>query len=177
MSALNEDIPTEIIPRLWLGSRHVRESNPSFMSQITHLVDASNLSTLPAPMCKHVYIVPVTDSKDSLLCSHFERVSLLIKSAIDNDNDAAGSINNVLVHCNQGISRSASLVIAYLIMENGFTLREAFRLVKKLRPSVLPNSGFLSQLIELHVLKCNTSHCLGDTFCMTAALAASCKGL
>ena len=37
--------------------------------------------------------------------------------------------NKILVHCNAGASRSASVVIAYLIMTQGKSFEEAFEIV------------------------------------------------
>jgi len=53
----------------------------------------------------------------------------------------------VFVHCMLGRSRSAALVIAYLMREQKKTLREAFDLVKSRRTIIKPNSGFMRQLI------------------------------
>lgn len=55
----------------------------------------------------------------------------------------------VLVHCIQGISRSVSMVIAYLITKEGFNLKDAYQLVKSKRFLARPNKGFLNQLIIL----------------------------
>ena len=54
----------------------------------------------------------------------------------------------VLVHCNAGISRSASIVIGYLMNRKQMTFEEAFKLVKDKRPATRPNDGFLKQLKE-----------------------------
>lgn len=51
----------------------------------------------------------------------------------------------VLVHCYAGISRSATIVIAYL-MHTGMDFSEAYLTVKKARPVINPNDGFLCQL-------------------------------
>lgn len=51
----------------------------------------------------------------------------------------------VLVHCKQGISRSAALVIAYLMDDQGMDVKEATRLVRS-RREIMPNEGFLLQL-------------------------------
>ena len=51
-----------------------------------------------------------------------------------------------LVHCRSGISRSASMVISYLIKHYKLSAVDAFYYVKKKRPSVLPNLGFQKQL-------------------------------
>lgn len=56
----------------------------------------------------------------------------------------------VLVHCNAGVSRSASFVIAYFIREEGMTFREALTHVVTRRPSVMPNLGFQKQLEQYY---------------------------
>ena len=57
--------------------------------------------------------------------------------------------HSVLVHCQMGISRSATLVIAYLMIDGHKTLGEAFQQVKSVRQQIDPNDGFIKQLREL----------------------------
>uniref|UniRef100_A0A672K234 Dual specificity protein phosphatase 26 n=1 Tax=Sinocyclocheilus grahami TaxID=75366 RepID=A0A672K234_SINGR len=54
----------------------------------------------------------------------------------------------VLVHCAVGLSRSATLVLAYLMIRQNMTLVEAIKTVKDHR-GVTPNRGFLRQLSGL----------------------------
>jgi protein-tyrosine phosphatase len=56
---------------------------------------------------------------------------------------------NVFVHCRAGISRSATVVIAYLVQEEHWALREAIDHVRAARPSVAPNLGFLMMLMSI----------------------------
>eukprot|EP01017_Pseudomicrothorax_dubius_P036688 TRINITY_DN5277_c0_g1_i1.p1 TRINITY_DN5277_c0_g1~~TRINITY_DN5277_c0_g1_i1.p1 ORF type:complete len:223 (+),score=38.34 TRINITY_DN5277_c0_g1_i1:49-669(+) len=56
--------------------------------------------------------------------------------------------DNVLVHCMAGISRSATVVIAYMMKVYGYSVREAFKYIASLRPIIKPNSGFYYQLRE-----------------------------
>ncbi|ELK29088.1 Dual specificity phosphatase DUPD1 [Myotis davidii] len=56
--------------------------------------------------------------------------------------------DKILVHCVMGRSRSATLVLAYLMIHRNMTLVDAIQQVAKNR-CVLPNWGFLKQLREL----------------------------
>lgn len=53
---------------------------------------------------------------------------------------------NVLVHCFAGVSRSVSIVIAYLMKKNGWKYLEAFEYVRARRSFINPNPGFRQQL-------------------------------
>lgn len=54
----------------------------------------------------------------------------------------------VLVHCLMGVSRSATLVLAFLMITEGLTLQEAVAAVRPHR-DICPNPGFLQQLRTL----------------------------
>ena len=53
-----------------------------------------------------------------------------------------------LVHCTMGMSRSCSIVLAYLVRNCGMSLHQALIHVKERRPVVSPNPGFMSQLVN-----------------------------
>lgn len=57
----------------------------------------------------------------------------------------------VLVHCVAGVSRSATLCLAYFIKYGGMSLREAFAYVVKRRPCIRPNNTFFKQLIDFEI--------------------------
>ena len=54
--------------------------------------------------------------------------------------------DKVLVHCTAGASRSACIVIAYIMWKDKKKYKDAFNLVVKKRSSVFPNYGFQEQL-------------------------------
>ncbi|XP_044257424.1 dual specificity protein phosphatase 3-like [Tribolium madens] len=62
---------------------------------------------------------------------------------------AVKSGGKVLVHCVVGISRSATFVIAYLMIYKGMNAAEALDFVFKKR-RVYPNPGFLNHLAQLN---------------------------
>lgn len=53
---------------------------------------------------------------------------------------------NILIHCYAGVSRSASIVIAYLMFLNRWPFPRTLAYVKERRKAVNPNSGFIRQL-------------------------------
>lgn len=58
-------------------------------------------------------------------------------------------IGKVFVHCNKGISRSATIVLAFLMMKRGKNLMAAVKDIRAKR-EVMPNDGFLKQLAILN---------------------------
>jgi len=54
------------------------------------------------------------------------------------------------VHCHQGVSRSCTACIAYLIAKNGLTYEDAFAKVQGARAICNPNTGFICQLLEFY---------------------------
>lgn len=54
----------------------------------------------------------------------------------------------VFVHCMVGVSRSATCVLAYLMIRKGMLAAEAIRVVRR-RREINPNVGFLKQIAEL----------------------------
>lgn len=54
----------------------------------------------------------------------------------------------VFVHCIQGVSRSASLIIAYLMWQEQRTYEDILEKVKTIRCVVSPNMGFAFQLLQ-----------------------------
>lgn len=59
----------------------------------------------------------------------------------------------VLVHCQAGVSRSATVLAAYLMKAHSIEPSEAIARIRAQRPCVSPNSGFLHQLDLYHKLK------------------------
>ena len=66
---------------------------------------------------------------------HFAPSVRFIKEALENG-------GSVFVHCYAGVSRSATMVIAYLMQEHNMNMYQAISLTKAKRPVVFPNPGF-----------------------------------
>ena len=92
-------------------------------------------------------IIPIPDSKDIDLTIYFKSVLLFVK-------DAEFHKKRILIHCEKGMSRSASFVIACLMYEQHrqrkiVNYEETLLFVTKVRSIVAPNPGFTQQLKRL----------------------------
>lgn len=56
----------------------------------------------------------------------------------------------VLVHCHAGISRSSTIVAAYLMYSKNLDTEAALEMIKNVRPNIEPNQNFLRQLEIFH---------------------------
>ncbi|KAG1664329.1 hypothetical protein FOA52_011643 [Chlamydomonas sp. UWO 241] len=77
-----------------------------------------------------------------------EDILSVLYDALEFVDGAIKSGGHVLVHCSQGVSRSATLVIAYLMWQTGGSYDEVFARVKARRGVTNPNIGFTCQLLQ-----------------------------
>ncbi|XP_045193963.2 dual specificity protein phosphatase 3-like isoform X1 [Mercenaria mercenaria] len=61
---------------------------------------------------------------------------------------ALESGGKVYVHCMSGVSRSSTIVLAFLLMKRNMAVMDAVKTVRNKR-KILPNDGFLKELVEL----------------------------
>lgn len=87
--------------------------------------------------------IPVLDMQEEQIIKYFGKAFDFIDNRVNEFGDTTG---NVLVHCVAGISRSATIVIAYLMRKYGMSYFEALNYVQQKRPIVDPNPGFVKQL-------------------------------
>jgi protein-tyrosine phosphatase len=85
--------------------------------------------------------ISVLDEPDKQICKHFKNAYCFIENALNEDQN-----NVVLVHCAWGKSRSATLVIMFLMKKFNWGFEEAFNYVKRKREYISPNDGFIQQL-------------------------------
>ncbi|XP_022983967.1 protein-tyrosine-phosphatase MKP1-like isoform X2 [Cucurbita maxima] len=77
-----------------------------------------------------------------------EDITSILYDVFDYFEDVREQNGRVFVHCCQGVSRSTSLVIAYLMWREGQSFDDAFQYVKAARGIADPNMGFACQLLQ-----------------------------
>ena len=124
---------------IFVGSQDVA-NEPSLLAanKITHVL---NVGGFPSQKINGLTYLDVTilDLPEEPLSHHFPACFQFIESALLED-------TGVLVHCNAGVSRSVSIVVAYLLKRRKWSLEKAFTAVRKVRPVAKPNEGFMKQL-------------------------------
>lgn len=98
---------------------------------------------------------PMGEYPEQICCLHVdvgdqatEDISRYFVEACDFIEKAKVEGHGVLVHCTMGMSRSCTIVLAYLVRHRGMSLAQALSHVKERRPVVSPNPGFMAQLVE-----------------------------
>ncbi|XP_039745330.1 dual specificity protein phosphatase MPK-4-like [Pararge aegeria] len=140
----NLDVSVDLIDDgLYLGNLAcARDSKVLEQLKITHVltIDLVPLqrSILDRTSLTFKYMKLADVPKEDLI-SHLPESNDFIKQAI-----ASGG--TVLVHCYFGVSRSAAVVIAYIMEKYGLCYEDAFLLVKTKRRFIGPNVGFVAQL-------------------------------
>ncbi|KAI9444308.1 phosphatases II [Lactarius indigo] len=124
-------------------------SNPGalYLGSITAVLDPSILKEHDIRHLVQVLDVPWLPAyeEDGYECYHLRPH---LEDTIENIDSALRRGRNVLVHCQQGVSRSAAIVIAYLIRKRGMSFDSAVAFVRQRRPCIKPNSGFVRCLQE-----------------------------
>ena len=133
----------EIEPGLFLGNlTAATDLNWLKEAKISHIltVDSCPLPRKVQQLQDMTFkYIQITDMPREDFLTYFEDSYQFIDYAL-----AGGG--KVLVHCYFGVSRSATLVIAYTMKKHDMTFTAAFDLVKSKRRFVGPNPGFIAQL-------------------------------
>lgn len=132
--------PSKIIDRLYLGT----EYNASHRKELEKLGVKLILNVTEEvenffPGNFRYFNISLKDVPSADLKAHFSAAIGVMKAAMKNN-------ETVFVHCQRGVSRSASIVIAYLMATTGMTYPEALKFAKSKRSIVKPNKGFAEQL-------------------------------
>eukprot|EP00322_Chrysochromulina_rotalis_P023698 CAMPEP_0115853294 /NCGR_PEP_ID=MMETSP0287-20121206/13430_1 /TAXON_ID=412157 /ORGANISM="Chrysochromulina rotalis, Strain UIO044" /LENGTH=352 /DNA_ID=CAMNT_0003307367 /DNA_START=28 /DNA_END=1086 /DNA_ORIENTATION=- len=164
---------------LYLGTKeHAEDADALTACGITHIVNATdNLSNLfseerclASDTPRQYHRVPVRDVRAEAIDMFFDGACSFIQDALASNN------GRVLVHCMAGRSRSATIVIAFLLKCRGLDLSGAFELVRARRPCSLPNLGFWQQLEAYEERVCGGCSATPDVFVKAKAMDAKLRG-
>jgi rhodanese-related sulfurtransferase len=122
----------EVRPNLWIGSlQGASEALQKPQSSFTHAVSCIEICPRLRQGIVQLHI-PVSDNPDESLLAHFQNQG------------------KVIVHCEQGISRSAALIAAHLIQHEDMNVKQALLAVYSAKPAAKVNPWFVRDLVDWH---------------------------
>lgn len=135
---------SEILSNLFLGSAKSSRSLDLLTSTgITHIVNIAGRQCFPGKFIyKRVHFEDVED---------FDEIEKLQDIFLWLDMVTSDTKSKVLVQCMGGMSRSASVVIGYLVWSKKLKLDEAYDFVKAARPQIRPRQLSIIKKIETKV--------------------------
>ena len=136
----DDNAPIEIIPHLYLGSIGSASNLKQLQNcKITHIVCcARGIKNFFPDKFKYLNL-DILDSEQADIKQYFEESYKFIDEGIKNN-------GNVLIHCHAGISRSSTILIAYIMKSKKLKLDKVLEKLRTKREKVNPNSGFIEQL-------------------------------
>ena len=109
---------------------------------ITHVVNAA------ADVCPDFFSDKIEYLHYYLKDAKFEMIEAIFYDVIAFIEETRKANGKILVHCAQGVSRSVTLCIAYLIFSQKKSYAQAEEQLKKARGVANPNIGFIAQLMN-----------------------------
>lgn len=145
---------------LWLGSlRCAQDEHLLYKLRVTHVLSIISPTTaITIPGAPHNRIhkrIDLFDTPDSDLLAILPKATSWIDKVLQ-DKSAV-----VMVHCQKGISRSAAVVVGWLMKKRRWSLGHTLDWVTK-RRGVRPNDGFLRQLAMWEEMIFGEGHLLAD---------------
>lgn len=132
---------SEITDHLFLSGAGCLKPEKIKQKRITFVVNATTDEPNTYIQGVEYMKVRIEDHPYARIQDYFDQVADKIKAVKDRG-------GKTLVHCMAGVSRSASLVMIYLVKYEHMTLRQAYHYVRSSRPVIRPNVGFWKQMVD-----------------------------
>lgn len=138
-----DDKPAKILDYLYLGSQDCCSKEALQNHNISNILSIGVEAPLEDNTNINSFFLECLDLPETNIWNTIKKSAVVINSV--------KKCESILVHCNAGISRSASVVIGYLMLEYNYSFLKAFEHVRSARSVIRPNDGFMKQLREYHL--------------------------
>lgn len=131
-----DDVPAEVVQHLYIGSQDCATQTVLNKYDIKHVLSLGISVDTKDVNYKFVECLDLPDTD----------IKPVLADSLGFIHNAVTSKENILVHCNAGVSRTSMIVIGYLMLYRRMEFIDAYNLVKSKRPAIQPNTGFKQQL-------------------------------
>lgn len=130
---------TKIIDNLYIGN--FDDARDKYYDVIINLSgEHLDFSDIKNNSCM-IFNIPMDDEESFPINKYFDYTFCMIELSLIKK-------YKTLINCHMGISRSASIVIAYLMRKKNLSYYDAYDFVKSKRKIINPNYGFEKKLIK-----------------------------
>ena len=137
--------PTKVMPFLWLGNSSTAHNKALMISLgVTHILNTAVEVDNAFPELFVYSKIGLDDREDQEMDGVFEHAFKFINRV----RECGGRL---LVHCTAGVSRAATIVLGYVVQEEGQLLVDSYGFLRMLRPVVAPNENFMYHLALLEM--------------------------
>ncbi|ELP94682.1 dual specificity protein phosphatase, putative [Entamoeba invadens IP1] len=145
VSTYEADEVSEIEHGIYLGSL-ANASDQFLLARLEIKWILSVCDVVPFYQRKYRYkTINVLDMPETNILEYFDEGTSFLE-------EAQKKGENVLVHCMAGVSRSASIIVAYIMKTKKLSRDQAITYVRTKRPIIQPNNGFMSQLYQYQMI-------------------------
>ena len=145
-SGLLDEPMVSVLPGLFIGDFRAASNAPALRERgITSVINATSECKnwfQNDPHIRYLQVRLLDTPDERVMVEQIEAACMFIERSL---RDGQG----VLVHCLAGRSRSATIVLAYLITRRGMALADAYKFLKAKRPSISPNLGYMGFLLQI----------------------------
>ena len=134
--------PSQILPGVFLGSyRNASDKEEIKLLNIKYVLNCAIECYSHYPKEIHYKHLKLCDHPSFNIMNYLDQAAAFIE-------EAKNANCNILIHCQLGISRSTSCLIAFFIKNMNYSTLTALQFIKKKRRIVMPNYGFIEQLMR-----------------------------
>ncbi|RUP16932.1 protein-tyrosine phosphatase-like protein [Jimgerdemannia flammicorona] len=136
-------LSNEVIPGLYIGGYAASEDlNHLKENKITHILSLGSFTPVFPDQFSYK-VIGIKDVPTENILQYFNETYEFTDTALK-------SGGRVLIHCFAGVSRSATIVTAYLMRSQSMPVKQALAHLKAVRNVTNPNTGFFTQLEIYH---------------------------
>ncbi|KZV59928.1 hypothetical protein PENSPDRAFT_659853 [Peniophora sp. CONT] len=133
----------EIVPGLWVGDLMSTKDLEALRDNNIHSILTAMRGRIAINETFLRQQILLDDTEDADVLQHLIPAITFINAELEKG-------RGVLVHCQAGMSRSATIAAAYLMYTRNIDVASAIEILQKARPQVQPNPGFVNQLEIFH---------------------------
>ncbi|GAA5940918.1 dual specificity protein phosphatase family protein [Sporobolomyces koalae] len=137
----------QVIQGLWIGDYQASQDEDLLRQHGIECIVSAMRQEYDAPGGVDMHRVAVDDTATTNIAEHFVPTASFINAALEKG-------QSVLVHCQAGVSRSTTLVAAFLMIKLGLNVEQAVDKIRTVRPQVEPTQFFLLQLEMFERCQC-----------------------